>query len=302
MTAAYLGISAHFILRRDHQRHAVTLAVRRLPSPHTAERIEDLLREVITEWDIPENKINAILTDNGSNMVKAFQDWLQVIQGDSEEEEEGQLSSGSQTGSPEGSGSSSTGEDTEEENDQNPELCASEAEREIVDFERQEIDHEVVFSLHKRLSCFSHTLQLVVRKFDTITSPKRSLQSASRLTKKFSKSVAATERLISLAGKKLVSACPTRWNSCYWMISRLLEVRPHVTQVLQEMEWDNLPISEWKTLENLRDLLEPFARYTDITSAEEYTTLSMIIPVLMELQFHLDQVIANILCQCILWF
>lgn len=79
-------------------------------------------------------------------------------------------------------------------------------------------------------------------------------------------------------------------------------MRPHVTQVLQEMEWDNLPISEWKTLENLCDLLEPFARYTDITSAEEYTTLSMIIPVLMELQFHLDQVIANILCQCILWF
>lgn len=106
-------------------------------------------------------------------------DWLQVIQGDSEEEEEGQLSSDSQTGSPEGSGSSSTGEDTEE-NDHNPELCTSEAEREIVDFERQEIDHEVVFSLHKRMSCFSHTLQLVVRKFDTITSPKRSLQSASR--------------------------------------------------------------------------------------------------------------------------
>jgi len=47
------------------------------------------LCEVITEWEIPENKINAILTDNGSNMVKAFQDWLQVIQGDSEEEEQG---------------------------------------------------------------------------------------------------------------------------------------------------------------------------------------------------------------------
>jgi len=59
------------------------------------------------------------------------------------------------------------------------------------------------------------------------------------------------------------------------------------------MEWDNLPISEWKTLENLCDLMEPFARYTDIKSAEEYTTLSMIIPVLMELQFHLDQVICQ---------
>ena len=51
-----------------------------------------------------------------------------------------------------------------------------------------------------------------------------------------------------------------------------------------------MPNSEWKILESLRDLLEPFAQYTDLTSAKEFTTLSMVISVLMELQFHLDQV------------
>ena len=86
------------------------------------------------------------------------------------------------------------------------------------------MEHEIAFSLHKRLSCFSHTLQLVVSKFDTLVSPKHCLQSASRLVKKFAKSVSATEKLISLAGKKLTSACPTRWNSTYLMTSRLLEV------------------------------------------------------------------------------
>ena len=61
---------------------------------------------------------------------------------------------------------------------------------------RQEMEHEIAISLHKRLSCFSHNLQLVVSKFDTLTSPNRCLQSASRLVKRFSKSVSATEKLI----------------------------------------------------------------------------------------------------------
>ena len=59
-----------------------------------------------------------------------------------------------------------------------------------------------------------------------------------------------------------------------------------------------MPNSEWKILESLRDLLEPFAQYTDLTSAKEFTTLSMVISVLMELQFHLDQVSKlGLLCQ-----
>jgi len=74
------------------------------------------------------------------------------------------------------------------------------------------------------------------------------------------------------------------------MISRLLEVRPHLSTVLQELEWDNLPHSEWKILENLFELLRPFARYTSMTSAEETVTTSMVVPVLMELKYHLDEV------------
>ena len=68
-------------------------------------------------------------------------------------------------------------------------------------------------------------------------------------------------------------------------ISCLLTVHPHLTEVLQELEWDNLPTSEWKVLENYRYLLEPFARYTDLMGGEEYTTLSMVVPILLELNY-----------------
>lgn len=46
MTASYLGVTAHFFSRSDHRRRNATIAVRRLPSPHTVERVEELVEEV----------------------------------------------------------------------------------------------------------------------------------------------------------------------------------------------------------------------------------------------------------------
>ena len=71
MTTSYLGLSAHFFSRHDHQRHFVTLAVRLFGHPHTAERGLSLLDEILNEWDFAQ-KLYVIITDNGSNMVKAF--------------------------------------------------------------------------------------------------------------------------------------------------------------------------------------------------------------------------------------
>ena len=62
------------------------ITVRRLPSPHTAERVEKIVNEVLTEWQTPRTKISAILTDNGSNMIAAFHDWLNGLQSESEDE------------------------------------------------------------------------------------------------------------------------------------------------------------------------------------------------------------------------
>ena len=54
MTASYLGLYAHFFTKSDHRRHSVTLAVRRLPSPHITERIEELVHEITKELEIPD--------------------------------------------------------------------------------------------------------------------------------------------------------------------------------------------------------------------------------------------------------
>ena len=127
----------------------------------------------------------------------------------------------------------------------------------------------------KRVSCFAHT---VVQKFDEETSLRDLLKRAHSLVRRFNTSTKATEKLISISGKKLMRDCPTRWSSTYLMIDRLLSVKAALSRVLQELEWDNLAISEWKSLEAVRDLLHPFAMYTSLVSGEDFTTISAVLP------------------------
>ena len=72
LTSSYLGITTHFFSRKDQCRHSVTLAMRNFSHPHTGERVRELVDEVLREWEIPVSKVVAILTDNGSNMLKSI--------------------------------------------------------------------------------------------------------------------------------------------------------------------------------------------------------------------------------------
>jgi len=41
-------------------------------------------------------------------------------------------------------------------------------------------------------------------------------------------------------------------------------------------------------LENVQELLQPFAEYTTLCSGEEYTTISSVVPIVIELKYHLE--------------
>jgi len=58
----------------------------------------------------------------------------------------------------------------------------------------------------------------------------------------------ATEKLIERCGKTVVADCTTRWNSVYLMISRLVEVKVPLNEVLEQMRCDSLTFTEWGRL------------------------------------------------------
>ena len=74
------------------------------------------------------------------------------------------------------------------------------------------------------------------------------------------------------------------------MISRLLDVKHHLTAMLDELTWDSLTATQWTPLEAIQELIEPFAHHTKITGVENSTTIVTIFPFLKELNLHLEVV------------
>ena len=290
MSSPFLGVTAHFFNTVDHKKYNITLAVRPFESPHTRNRILSEIKSILSEYDIRIQDIGVILIDNGSNMIKAFNadSLLNLVTDDND----GESQDGEDTEEPEGA---MTTDEHSFDSDTNIETLPSETQSiaDIEEYEFSEGDHNIAFSGYcQRLSCFSHTLQLVMAEFDNnerLNSLKKVIKKAQALVSKCNKSVKVTEKLIELSGKKLVSNCPTRWSSSYLLIERLLCLKPFLADVLAELDWDNLQNSDCKTLENIRDLLEPFAKYTQLASGEDMSTISMVIPIIMELNMHLDE-------------
>lgn len=131
------------------------------------------------------------------------------------------------------------------------------------------------------MSCFAHSLQLVINKYNDVGSYTRLLTTTHKLVKKVNKSSKATEKLILLCGKKVIGNCPTRWSSSFLMIERLLDIKGALSSVLEEQGWDNLATSEWKILGHIRDMLKSLSQYTSLVSGEDYTTISSVIPIIM---------------------
>lgn len=69
---SYLGMTVHWIDPNTYERNSFTLACRRFKGSHTFDKVAELIIDIHTEYDLKLAKITKTVTDNGSNMVKAF--------------------------------------------------------------------------------------------------------------------------------------------------------------------------------------------------------------------------------------
>ena len=72
LTMSFVGISAAFYDPKRGSAVHVMHNLHKIPHPHTGESIAQKLQMSISEWEINPNKILMIITDNGSNMLKAI--------------------------------------------------------------------------------------------------------------------------------------------------------------------------------------------------------------------------------------
>ena len=291
MSASFLGLTAHCYNREKKVKCNVTIAVRRFESPHTADRVSSLVDTILKEWRIPSYKIFRILTDNGSNMLAAFKQDVLLNANDEMRDKTDIGPDVEIIDAPDFNNDMETDDDVEVDE---PAAEDTLNEDQTENYAECEMEHEIAFAEYQRVSCFVHTLQLVVHTYDKSSHLTTTMSKAQRLVNKMNKSVKATEKLIAMSKKKLVSACPTRWSSSFLMISRLLEIKASVISVCEELGWDCLSSYQWKQLESVEHLLKPFAQYTTLTSGEDGTTISLVIPILLELQMHLDNEVSRL--------
>jgi hypothetical protein len=68
----------------------------------------------------------------------------------------------------------------------------------------------------------------------------------------------------------------------------LHQLRKPVSQVCQELGWDELSNSDWIMLKSITDLLQPFAAYTQLVSGDKYVTFSSAVPCIEGVRLHLS--------------
>ncbi|VDI46437.1 Hypothetical predicted protein [Mytilus galloprovincialis] len=216
---AFMGITGHFI--QDWTAHSVMLSCKRFKGKHTAESIRYEYGETLAVFEIAD-KIFTIVTDNASNMVKAFKTSLP--------------------------GFEDTTDDGDSGNDK----------PEDVDCEDKNEDELEHLPNHSR--CYAHTLQLVIKDGlkDCTSHMCTVIAKASKIVSFVRRSIHASEMLES--ENKLQAANVTRWNSQLTMIRSILKiVEEKLNEVESPVQFSSY---ERKILHELSLILDPFEYVT----------------------------------------
>lgn len=225
------------------------LDCRRFTGKHCGERIASEFDEIVEEYGFS-NKISFILTDKASNMKRAFK----VRLPDSEQ----------------------------------PESDSDDLDDEMM-WEEHVEDFEQLWSSGERLSCFAHSLQLVVS--DGMKEVKAIARAIAKATK-FTTLLHSSSKVRDMfethfgANKSIPAANNTRWNSTLKQLKALTTLdHRDVREMCSKCDPENIAFSvrEWAQLKDLCTVLEPFSEATDLTEGDTVVTISMVVPTVRRL-------------------
>lgn len=94
------------------------------------------------------------------------------------------------------------------------------------------------------------------------------------------------QKQMGLPELKVIQDVATRWNSQYYMMSRLLELKIPLSAAIVAISNppNNLLNEEWTVIEDVVKILKPVEQATQTISAEKYPTLSSTIPLISSMK------------------
>jgi len=275
---AFLGITGHFI-DIDFKGHAVLLKFVRLKGPHTGENIRNVTKDILEELGIS-RKIYRVITDNASNMIKAYKFGITVNDQSDSENLSQPLSQSTE------SSESYTEHESNDESDTESEWTFLDAIDDLADRSNGSEETNV------RLSCFAHSLQLAIRDgLNKIAYLSKTFAKCKTLSKKSHKSSKIAD-LLEDVEKRINRSNKTRWSSEYYLIQSILRLgKKTVQDIINALGDDTLSFNntDFSVLEEAVDVLEPFAEITSVCQSETAATVSMVVPAIVHILSHLKQ-------------
>ena len=225
------------------------LSCKRFKGRHTAENIYSSYEGIIQLFGI-ERKVKYIVSDNASNVIKAFS----LPEFEESATSDASMNSDNNT-------DNESDDDTITDGDTTTDSSA--------------IDEDVLQYLLECQSCFAHTLQLVVKDGmkDIGLSLQKIIAKASNIVSHVKKSVHASEFLEYY--KRVQAFNVTHWNSEVKMIRSVLSIP---ADKLDQLDTQKLTYHEGSLLTDLLEILSPFEEATDVIQKQNTTSASFIIP------------------------
>jgi len=286
-----MGITAHFIgVGFTFKSHVISF--KKLLGGHTGKKIVEELIEVVNFYKI-KSKIVRVVTDNGSNVVKAMK-FFNNNGNDSESNDNYE--------DPSDLSDEGLIEDSLVETDEEISEVDEKSEDESTPDHWSDIFDDAIDMLNNagytstNLRCYAHTMQLLIKE------SLKKITSLSALTKKFfaiaQKSHNIQEFSEMIETRKLKSIPKfnaTRWNSELESLRGVSLIYSQECNTVEDILTRNglahlkLKPGQKLVLDEIIDILTPFEIATDLLQGESYCTISQVAPTILQLLSQLKE-------------
>ena len=265
---SYLGMTVHWIDQKSLKRQKAAIACMRIIGRHTYDVLAAKIEEVHRKFGL-HGKISATVTDNGSNFVKTFTTF--AVQEESGSDEAQSIS--------------------DDEALLDDDVTFTDVhDMMILDENNTDDLTQVEYELPPHQRCAAHTLNLVAstdvdKHLQSSTLAKSTYRSSfakcTALWNKSRRSTVTADKMNEMLKRKLLVPSPTRWNSFYDAVARVVE-NSSVTlnELCTSIGLRSFSEKELAFLKEYCVTLEPLSRGLDILQGEDHCYYGTLLPTL----------------------
>ncbi|XP_013996278.1 uncharacterized protein [Salmo salar] len=250
---SYIGMTCHWIEKNELERKSAALACARIQGAHTFDTIAAKINEIHVAYNI-ENKLQATVTDNGSNFVKVFKEF-------------------------------SKGDDENDEDDN--------VEFEDVGTILDGADEAMHLFLLPHQKCASHALNLIashdlaqaLSQGETAQVYYSAMAKCSVVWNRVHQSPLTIAAVEDIEKMKLTAPCESRWNSEYCAVEKMVSLpETKLMDVCDSLGVPRLLSYEIAFLKEYIDVFKPLAFALDLFQGEQKCFLGLVIPTVLTLK------------------